>query len=163
MLSPGYDRDTPSMMCSPWNRFFRSIGYEELDVVEHNDGSWGIRQYHTKPIIPSLTRWSWVLQDIRHTLITESFLKSQAEQLDLERHTVWDRLRQSEKAALLETEAQERRAQDWADAAWKGVRGNDALIQRIAKNGIKELDPRRMLNHIDKRRLGKHGKGLTEK
>lgn len=131
------------------------MGYKELDLRRYEDGEYAIIQYLNTPIIPSLTRWNFVLKGIRNTEITYDFCKKYAEQLDLEKHTVWEEDAKAMRRHREQTEFEERRANDMADQWLKGIVNNPDLMERIAKNGFKELDPRRMMNQIPRYRLGR--------
>ncbi len=155
MLTPGYDRSMPSTMVSPWWRVCAALGYPELDVVQYPDGEWALIQYYNTPIIPSLTRWNFVLKGIRNTEITPEFIKKYADQLNLEKHTIWEEQEKCERLAKEDVAREERRSEDWATAMLDGVKRNPDLMNRIAKNGLKELDPRKILNHVPRHKLGK--------
>ncbi len=155
MREPGLYSDYPSRMVSKFYCWCKDQGYPELDVIQYPDGEWCLIQYMQTPIIPALTKWNYVLKGIRNTEITPEFIKKYADQLNLEKHTVWEEQEKSERLALEESLYEERRSEDRADQWLKGIRNNDALMQRIAKNGLRELDPRRILNNIPRYRLGK--------
>lgn len=142
-------------MCSDHYVWFWDMGYKELDLRRYEDGEYAIIQYLNTPIIPSLTRWNFVLKGIRNTEITYDFCKKYAEQLDLEKHTVWEEDAKAMRRHREQTEFEERRANDMADQWLKGIVNNPDLMERIAKNGFKELDPRRMMNQIPRYRLGR--------
>jgi hypothetical protein len=163
MLDPGIDCHTPSSVVGRWNRTFRSIGYPELDLIEYADGEKAIIQYMHTPIIPSLTKWSFVLQGLRNVEITKSWCKYWAEKLDINKRGVWDELERGEKENLRQQLEEDRRSEDFAERMLKGVKNNPDLMERVVKNGLQELNPRRMLNHISRSRLGKHGKNLRER
>ncbi len=155
MRHPGFHRDYPSTMVSDYYCWFKDMGYPELDIVRYPDGEWAIIQYYNTPIIPSMTKWNFVLKGIRNTELNYGFVKTYAEKLDIEKRTIWEEQAKCERKMYEESEYEERRAQDRADHFVKGVRGCDDLMQRVAKNGLKELDPRRMLNNIPRYKLGK--------
>lgn len=155
MRSPGFHRDYPSKMVSDYYCWFKDMGYPELDLVRYPDGEWAIIQYMQTPLIPCMTKWNFVLKGIRNTEITHDFVKKYAEQLDIEKRTVWEEQDKLDRIAREETAYEERRSEDMANQWLKGIRNNDALMERIARNGLRELDPRRMLNHIPRYRLGK--------
>ncbi len=155
MRQPGFYRDYPSKMVSDYHCWFRDLGYPELDLVRYPDGEWAIIQFMQTPIIPCLTKWNFVLKGLRNVELTHSFIARYVQQLDLEKHTVWEEQAKTERLALEETNYEERRAQDRAEHFVAGIRGNDAMMQRIARNGLRELNPRRMLNHISRSKLGK--------
>lgn len=155
MRNPGFYRDYPSKMVSDYYCWFKDLGYPELDVIRYPDGEWAIIQYMQTPVIPSLTRWNFVLKGLRNVELTHAFCESWVQQLDIEKRTVWEEQEKLERRMREESEYEERRANDRADAFVKGIRGNDALLERIARNGLRELNPRRMLNHISRHKLGK--------
>lgn len=162
-LTPGFDRNTVSSMVSRWHRVFVSLGYPELDVREFPDGEKMILQYMHAPIIPSLTRWQPVLQGLRNVELSASYLKHWAERLDLTKRGVWDEVDAKDKENLRQMKEEERRAEDFATRATSAIMRNPDLVERIAKNGLKEADPRRILNHVPKYKLGKYGKNLRER
>lgn len=155
MRQPGYYSFYPSKMVSDYYVWCHDMGYPELDIVRYPDGEWAIIQYLNRPIIPCLTKWNFVLKGIRHTEVTPHFIKTYADKLNLEKRTVWEEQANTERLALEETLYEERRAEDRAEQFAAGIRGNDALIQRIARNGLRELNPRRMLNNVSRSKLGK--------
>jgi hypothetical protein len=149
-------------MCSDYYCWCLDQGYPELDVRVYSDGSWGLIQYLNTPIMPSRTRFIPMLLNIKHQEISPSFIKHHADRLNLQNRAVWDEQDRTERRALEEVQEQERRAEDFANQMMKGVRGNDALMQRIARNGLSELNPMRMLNHISPSKLGGRSKGYRE-
>lgn len=142
-------------MCSDYWCWFKDQGYPELDARFYSDGSWGIIQYLNAPIMPSYTRFVPMLMNIKHQEISPSFIKHHADRLNIHNRHVWDDQDRTERRALEEVNEQERRAEDFANQMMKGVRGNDDLMQRIARNGLGELNPLKMLNHVPRYRLGK--------
>lgn len=142
-----------SYMTTPYNRRFAAFGYPELDIKEWEDGEKAIIQYHQCPIIPSLTKWSYVLTKLRNVDITDGFIVQWTGRLDMEKQHFWDeeeKLRQK----MLETQAYEdRRAHDYGERAFKAVRQNPALMERIARNGLKELGLLKILRNIPKSKL----------
>lgn len=153
--SPGFYRDYPSRMCSDYYCWFKDQGYPELDLRIYPDGEMCIIQYLHTPLMPSLTRWQAVLTQIRNVLISPTWVKYHADRLNLHKQHVWDEVTKSEEKHLLELAADERRGNDRAEQFYKGVVNNPDLMDRIARNGLRELNPMRMLNHISKSKLGK--------
>ena len=162
-MTPGYDRHSPSFMVSPWHRVFCALGYPELDLRTYEDGEHAIVQYLHKPIIPGLAQSQVVLAGLRNVDISEAFLKHWAERLDLTKRGIWADVDRTEKEHMRQMKEEERRSEDFATRMLDGVKRNPDLMNRIAKNGLKELDPRRMINHIPKYKLGKYGKDLKER
>ncbi len=155
MRSPGYYADYPSSMVSPYYCWTRDMGYEMLDVIEYPDGEKALIQYFHKPIIPCLTKWGFVLTKIRNQELTYDWIKAWAEQLDLERRVVWERQDALEKEAIRRQEEEERRAQDFANRAHFAVVNNADLMERIAKRGLGEMNPLKVLNNISRSKLGR--------
>lgn len=160
MIGPGYDRSMPSTMVSRWHRCFVAMGYPELDLVEYPDGEKAIIQYFNRPIIPSLTRWGYVLTKIRNQDVNYYWLKEKADDLNLEKKKVWHEQEGIEKEALRRQLEEDRRSEDFATRMLDTVNRNDGWRQRIAKNGLNELNPLKLLNHIPRYRLGR---GFKEK
>ncbi len=160
-MTPGYDRTCPSWMVSPWWRVCRDVGYPELDVRQYSDGSWALIQYMQSPIVPSLTRWQPVLMDIRNIEISASFIKKKADELNLERGHIWDDVAKNERRIRSEIDFEEDRADKIADAKLAVLKRAPGLMDRVMRRGMKELDPRKMLQHLDIRDLSSsHRKGL---
>ncbi len=147
-------------MVSRWHRCFVAMGYPELDLVEYPDGEKAIIQYFNRPIIPSLTRWGYVLTKIRNQDVNYYWLKEKADDLNLEKKRVWHEQEAMEKEALRRQLEEDRRSEDFATRMLDTVNRNDAWKQRIAKKGLSELNPLKILNNIPSYRLGK---GFREK
>lgn len=160
MIGPGYDRSMPSTMVSRWHRCFVAMGYPELDLVEYPDGEKAIIQYFNRPIVPSLTRWGFVLTKIRNQDVNYYWLKEKADDLNLEKKRVWAEQDAVEKEALRQQLEEDRRSEDFATRMLDTVNRNDAWKERIYKNGLKELNPLKILDNIPRYRLGK---GFKEK
>lgn len=155
MIGPGYDRSMPSTMVSRWHRCFVAMGYPELDLVEYPDGEKAIIQYFNAPIVPSMTKWGFVLTGIRNRNVDYYWLKEQADLLNLHGKKVWSDQDATEKEAIRQQLEEDRRAEDFATRMLDLVNRNDAWKQRIHKNGLKELNPLRLLNHVPRYKLGK--------
>lgn len=162
-FTPGYDRNTVSFMVSPWHRVLVALGYEELDVRQYPDGEICLIQYLNKPIIPSLTRWQPVLQGVRNVEISVGWLKHWAERLDLTKRGVWDKLDQEDKENLRLIKEKDRRAEDFANRMTDGIMRNPDLVERIARNGLKEATMGRIRNHLSRGKMGKYAKDWKEK
>lgn len=143
-------RNYVSYFVSPYHVWCREAGYPELDVVRYEDGEWALIQYHRSPVVPSLTPWTTVLTKMRHVELSPWVITKWAQNLDLERRHIWDELEAKEKAAAAEYEQNVRHGQDLADQQFKVIRGNPALMERIARNGLKEIGLFQMSRHIPK-------------
>lgn len=144
-----------SSMCSKYHPWFMEWGYPRLDIVKYGDGEWSIIEYETMPIIPSMTKWKVILSGFRHVEITPHFVKRQVEKHDLQRREVWEREEAKARAVEEEHERAERALEDRVERATKAITRNEALRERIAKNGIKEMDLRMMHRHVPKHHFRK--------
>jgi hypothetical protein len=151
--SPGYRSWYPSTMCSPWYVWFVELGYPLLDIRQYDDGEWAIIQYHSKPYIPSMTRWSFVLTDLRNVEISKAFVEKYVGLLDITRRAFWDA--EDAKTAEVEREhkALQRHQKDVTERAYKAVVKNPDLMNRIAKFGMAELDLRKIFANIPRYRM----------
>jgi len=149
-------------MVSEYYTWFVDLGYPNLDIVRHRenywiesdrswltaDGSWSIIEYYNAPIIPSLTRWNFVLANVNDHEISASFVEKMVKMLDLRRKEYWDLCEAKTKAMEDEREALERHAQDIASRATDLIMRTPTVVERIAKNGLQEMDPVNILKHI---------------
>jgi len=152
------EADYISYMVSPYNIWFRDLGYPELDIVEYEDGEWAIIQYLRSPVVPCLTPWNHVLTKLRHVEKSYWVCKKWAEQLDLEKRHVWEQQEASERRAREEQAFEDRRAEDWATQAFTSIRNNPGLMERIAKNGLGEIGLRQLARHIPNHHYRKDSK-----
>lgn len=151
MIEPGlHSWAYPSYMVSPYYCWFVLMGYPELDILRYNDGSWAIIQYYRTPVIPSLTPWQVVLGTMNFPP-SYGFCEKYVKELDLQKKAFWAREEEKTKQVENEWEATERHAKDLAETAAKSIMKNDDLVNRIAKNGLKEID----LGYLAKR-MPKH-------
>ncbi len=137
-----------SYFVSPYNVWFKDMGYPELDVIQYRDGEWHIIQHLRSPVVPALTPWQTVLSKLRHVEKTYSVMYRYANQLDIEKREVWANQERIEKKAREDLAREEKHAEDIATQQFKAIKGNDALMQRIAKNGLGEIGLRRLAKNI---------------
>lgn len=149
-----------SYMQSKYHVWFQEMGYPELDIMEYPNGEWDIIQYYNSPVIPSMTRWQMVLGPMRNMEKSYSFCAKYVAQLDLQKKAFWAREEAKTKAVLDEAERTDKRAQDVADKATKAVMRNPDLVNRIAKNGLKEIDLRYLSRRIPQHELIKPLRGV---
>lgn len=160
--SPGIKRWYPSYMCSRWYCWFVELGYENLDIVQHRDtfqmpdgsyltaenGTWSIIQYYNTPIIPAETRWNFVIANINDHEINPSFVERMVHMVDIKRKEYWDLCEEKTRKMEAEKDYLERHAQDVASRATDLIMRTPTVVERIAKNGLKEMDPVSILKHI---------------
>lgn len=139
-----------SYMQSPYHCWFQLMNYPELDIHETKSGEWAIIQYYNTPIIPAQTKWQVVLGYMKNIEISYSFCEKYAKQLDLQRKAFWAREEAATKAMLDEKDKLEEHKLDSVNRATKAIVKNEALMNRIAKNGLKEMDLSYIARHVPK-------------
>jgi hypothetical protein len=125
-----------------------ALGYPELDILEYSDGSWDIIQYYQSPTVPCLTQWQMVLGTFKNVEKSFALCQKYAQELDIERKQFWAREEAATKAVEDEWQARERHAEDSAELATQAVVRNPNLMNRIGKNGLKEMDLTSIARHI---------------
>lgn len=160
--NPGTKAWYPSYCCSPWYCWFVELGYPRLDINQYPDGEFEIIEYYSTPIIPPLTKWNQVLYGIRNTEISRGFVTKYIHQLDLHRKQVWDEAEARTRAMEDEKDGLERHAQDTAERAFQAIRGNADLMERVAKNGMSEINPENIWRHIPRHQKITHTHKATK-
>lgn len=148
-------RDYVSYFFSEYHPWFVELGYPLLDVIQFSDGhgEWGIIQCQTMPIVPSITKWKVVLSEIKNVEISFSFIEKWTAEIDLQRKAFWDREDAKTKALDVQEDATDRHREDMVRRAHLAITRNPALMERIAKNGIQEMDLDKIRKHIPKHKL----------
>jgi len=156
MINPGhYSWCYPSAAVSPYYCWFQILGYPELDIYEENDGTWFIIQYLNSPLIPSLTKWQMVLGPMKNVEKSFGFCQKYIAKLDITKKAFWAREEAKTKQMLEEHEALDRHKEDVCAIAHNAITHNDELMNRIAKNGISEMDITKLARHVPKTELFK--------
>jgi hypothetical protein len=135
-------------MVSKYHRWFREMGYPQLDIQEYPDGSWSIIEYLNCPVIPSLTRWNVVLANLEHIEPSYSFCEKYVQMMDTQKRWFWDLQDLKERQLDEESDALERHAEELGERAHFAVTHNPAMMDRIAKNGMGELNLAKIAKHI---------------
>jgi hypothetical protein len=142
--------------CGPWYSWMVELGYPNLDIQKWNDGEWAIIEFYQAPIIPAETRWNFVLQGLKNILITPGFVERYVHGLDLHRKEVWQALDAKEKDQDEEKARLDKHAEDTAERAKNVIMGNEALMERIVKKGLKEMDLDKIAKNIPRHQLIGH-------
>lgn len=142
----------PSYLLYGDNKFYRwtkKFGYPNVDIIDDraSDGTWSLIEYLRSPVVPSLTPWNYILRDITEPL-TESLVQRFCEMLDLKKREYRARMEAEEKESKAKVESALRLEDDIATKAAKLISGNDDLLQRIAKNGVAEIQPEKILSNV---------------
>lgn len=129
-------------------KLFCDLGYPQLDLVVHKDGSWSILEMLNAPLISGLTRWNYILKNIRNQEISEAFISRMLERINPMKREFWEIERQKEAALDLEEIRKANHREDSVNRAMKIVKKNEGLVERIARNGIGEMDLNSIYKHI---------------
>lgn len=155
-IRPGSYSWYPSSLCGPYYAWFVAMNYPNLDILEHQDGAWSVIEYYNSPVVPSLTRWNYVLSDIRNTIPTYGFVQKYIQQLDLRRREVWDACEARDRAQDDEKARLNQHAQDTAERAKNVIMQTPSLVERIGKNGLQEMNLDKIVKHIPDHQLNGH-------
>jgi hypothetical protein len=153
-----------SYFFSPYHRWFEEWGYPQLDIVLQDSGAWGIIQTFNTPVIPSLTKWNWVVLPMKNREINPWIAKKYVENLDLERQYAWDEVERREKEWQTQLFREQLHLDDMRLRMFNAIKGNPDLMNRIAKNGLGEARLSRISRQIPNfrfRKDSKHGISST--
>ena len=128
--------------------WFVELGYPQLDIAEHEDGSWSIIQMENAPLFPSAVRWNVVLGPMEHVLITRGFVEKYVRELDITRREFWDLEERKSEEAERAYQAKEDHAEYLAEKATAAITSNPYLLDRVMQNGLSEAMPSRLSKHI---------------
>jgi len=146
---PGYySHSYISSMVSPYYVWFQNMGYDELDILEYTDGSWFIIQFYNSPVVPSLTKWQAVLGPMHNVAKTYDFMHKYAQTLDITKRVFWDRERKKSEMSEAEWDKVELHREESVARASKAFLNNPSLMDRIARNGLREMDLGRIARHV---------------
>ncbi len=128
-----------SMVSDKWH-IMRDLGFPQLDIKRWDDGEWAVLEYQNAPLVPSLTKWKYVLTKIRNTEITESFLRRYLWQIDPRTKAFWEkdereRVEQEKARQYYENEKAER-----IMALGKELAKNDDLMDKAYRMGPAAFD-----------------------
>lgn len=153
----------PSYICSKYYPWFVELGYDRLDIAEYADGSWDIIEYETVPIVPCTTRFKTILGNMKRVEKSFGFVKKYVESIDLQKKAIWDREEKKTQEMLDEKDRVDRAAQDRVDAAFNVMRKNPDLVDRIARNGLQEMNLDKIARHVPKAELNAQRKSYNSK
>lgn len=170
-LCPNLRSTLPEAYRSPWYGWFVDMGYPNLDILKEGcswwrdcpeTGTWHLIEFHRSPVIPALTNWTYVLQDIKNVEISRSFVEKFVHSLDLRRKQVWDEHDAKSKRLKDEQDRLERHREATAEEALKIIKKNDGLMDRIHRYGMHEMAPHVIWRHVPRHlkigsKIGKKG------
>ncbi len=137
-----------SYICSKYHKWFRELGYPQLDINQYSDGSWDIIEYYNSPVIPCLTKYRTILGNMKNIEISFGFCKKYIEEIDLQKKAIWEREERKTSRMEQEKKSLDDHRQEYADKAFEAVRKNPDLMDRIAKNGLEEMNLGNIAQHI---------------
>jgi hypothetical protein len=135
---------------SKYHDWFVEMGYPQLDIQKYEDGEWAIIETLNRPVVPSMTRFKVILQGMKNVEISRGFIEKYVKQIDPLRKEFWDRERRATQQAEDAVEIRERHAEDSAERAAAAIVGNDALMERITRNGLSEMNLDKIAKHVPK-------------
>jgi hypothetical protein len=137
----------------PYYEICCDLGYPQCDIVKYSDGEWAVIAYDNAPLCPSLTGFRVISSGIRNKEITHGLVSKLILESDPMRARLWEREEAKSKQIADEHEAARLHREETAGRAAEVMIRNDALMQRLAKNGIGELDMGAIASHIDPQKL----------
>lgn len=108
--------------------------------------------------MPSLTPHRYVLTKLRHVDISWDFIKKWCNLLDITKNHYWDLEEKKTQEVEREHKAVQRHREEFAEIGKNLVLGNRDLMERIAKNGFKEIDLENLVKHIPHQKMNKSEK-----
>lgn len=145
---PGYYRRYPSKAVSDYYIWFLELGYPQLDIVKFADGEWAIIEYMNTPIVPALTKFKTVLSGLRNMEIQFDFVRKMVLRLDPTRREFHAMHADKSQKVHDEHAALERHRQDSVERAYLAIKKNEALMDRIAREGLSQMNLWNIRKHI---------------
>ena len=143
-----------SSMVSDRYPVFVELGYPQLDVETFEDGSWAILEYINAPLIPSLTSWKWVYKGFHNIEFSSALAAKLIRQIDPQYPEYWAQELLKSTKLLTEKNERARFEEDWTERMVPQMMANPALMERVARYGMRELDPARIALAIAKENPG---------
>lgn len=137
-----------SAAVGPYYEICCDLGYPQCDIVKYPDGEWAVIAYENAPLCPSLTGFRVISSGIRHKEITHGLVGKLILESDPMKQRLWEREEANSRRIADEHEAAQKHREDVMGEAAKVMLRTDTLMQRVAKNGIGELDMGTMMDRI---------------
>lgn len=137
-----------SSMYSKYHKWFVELGYPQLDINEYEDGEWSIIEFLNSPVVPALCRWNVILGGMRNIIPSYSFCEKYVQMLDTQKRYYWDMEELKTRQAEMSADDVERHGEDLAARAHHIATHNPLLMERIARNGMQELELKNIAKHI---------------
>lgn len=159
MVKPYQARSFPTWV-SKYYSWFYELGYPNLDLHVYNDGSWDIIQYLNRPSARREVKWQSVLGPMKNVMITYEFCKKWVQKLDITKRHYMEAEEKKTQAIIDEAHKTDKHVSDMAERATKAVMKNQGLVNRIAKNGLKEMDLLYLAKRVPKSEISKPLNGV---
>ncbi len=139
-----------SSFVGPHYKLLCELGYKQLDIQVLEDGEWYIYEMLNAPVVPSLTKWQPVYKGFRNVEINSGIVSKLIRQIDPQYPEFWaNEIIKSEK--LLKEKADRANfEEEWVERMVPRFLKNEALMNRVARYGPRELDPARIAMAIAK-------------
>ena len=137
-----------SSFVSKYYPVFCKLGYPMLDVVFFEDGEWAVIEMLNSPVVPSLTKWNYVLKGMRNVEFSESLVRKLVKQLDPHEPEFWIREYEASKKIVDLKDNEAESQEDWAEWMGNQLKKNEGLMQRVARYGACELHPDKIAYRI---------------
>jgi len=144
-----------SAAVGPYYDICCDLGYPQCDIVKYPDGEWAVIFYENAPLVPSMTQYRVISSGIRHKEISHSLVSKLILESDPMRQRLWERERLKTKQIESDHKAREEHRDATLNEAVAVMTKNDDLMQRVAKNGMGEVDLSAIAQNIDPAKLSK--------
>lgn len=126
---------------SKYHPWFVELGYPQLDMREYQDGSWILVEYLSSLAAPRpLFKWRMILGYFLNEIPTKGIIEKYIKRLDTKRREFWDLQEKKTKEVEDEHARSQKHKEDMVARAHKSIVQNPDLMERIAKNGLQEMD-----------------------
>lgn len=147
-----------SSFTSKYYEWFCELGYPQLDINKPDCwlGEWAILQMHNAPVMPSRVEFNYVLTGLKYIEPTFSFCKKYVELIDTAKKAFWEREERITEESEKNQELKEKYAEETAEQKLKVIKGNELLMERVAKFGLNQLGLDQILKNLtpyERRRL----------
>lgn len=130
-----------SSFVSKHYKIFCDLSYPMLDVLEFEDKEWAIIEMLNAPLVPSLTKWQYVLKGMRNVEVSEGLVRKFIKQLDPHEPEFWVKEYEESRKVIDLKNKQATEQEDWSEWMGNALKSNAGLMERVAKYGAKELHP----------------------
>jgi len=139
-----------SPFVGPYYKMLCDLNYPQLDITVLEDGEWYIYEMLNAPVVPSLTKWQPVYKGFRNIEINSGIVAKLVRQIDPQYPEFWAREIIKSESLLKEKVERANFEEEWVERMVPKFLKNEALMNRVARYGVRELDPARIALAIAK-------------